>query len=284
MASLRRILQDVTPDALAAYLADIRRTPVPTAEEELALAHRIQQGDDQALQVLVQVHLRFVVQIARKYQGNGVPLCDLINEGNLGLLYTAGKFDPTRGTRFITYAVWWIRHAIIHALARGSGAVCLPARQAEILSRLRQQFEALRQQQHDEPTAEELAVAIGMSQEEVDDLLRASRPRLSLDMPMFDDSQASLLEVLQSHALPSTEEVYVHASMLHEVEGLLGQLEPREARILREHFGFEGEPKGLAEIGRELGLSRERVRQLEARACQKLRRLARGKAPDRSLN
>jgi len=284
MASPRRMLRDVTPDSLTAYLADMRRTPVPTPEAEQALAHRIQQGDAKALQGLVEGHLRFVVSVARQYQGNGLPLADLINEGNLGLIHAAHKFDPGRGTHFITYAVWWIRQAIMHALAEGGGAVRLPIRQAEALSRLRQKFAEILQQKGEEPTAEELSQALGMAREEVEDLLRVSRPHLSLDQPMSENSETTPLDLLRSRTLPSIEDAYVHASMRSEVEDLLGQLEPREAQILRERYGFEDEPKSLAEIGRALGLSRERVRQLEARARRQLHALAKEKALEHYLN
>jgi RNA polymerase primary sigma factor len=284
MATPQRILRDVTQDSLAIYLADVRRRPVPTPEEEQALARRIQAGDEQALRGLVEGNLRFVVQVALKYRGYGLPLSDLINEGNLGLLHAARKFDPARGTRFITYAVWWIRQGIMHALARGGGAVRLPIRQAEALSKLRKKFEELHQQKDREPTVEELAQALDMTREDVEDLLRVYRPHLSLDVPIAEETGTTPLELLQSRTLPSTEEAYLQASMVHEVEELLAQLEPREAQILRERFGFEGEPKSLAEIGRELGLSRERVRQLEARAQRKLRALAKEKALDHYLN
>jgi RNA polymerase primary sigma factor len=278
------MLRTVTPDTLSAYLADVRRRSVPTPEEEIKLAGRIQQGDDKALQELIEGNLRFVVQVARKYQGYGLPLSDLINEGNLGLIHAAHKFDPAHGARFITYAVWWIRQAIMHALAKGGGAVRLPIRQAEALSKLRQKFKEIHQQKGEEPTAEELAHTLDMNQEEVEALLRVHRPYLSLDRPMAENGEATLLDILQSRTLPSTEETYIHASMASEVEELLGQLEPREAQILREYYGFEGESKSLAEIGRELGLSRERVRQLETRARRKLHTLAKEKALDHYLN
>lgn len=284
MASPRRILRDVTPDSLTAYLADVRRTSVPTLEAEQALARRIQQGDDKAIQELVEGHLRFVVQVARKYQGYGLPLSDLINEGNLGLLHAAHKFDPGRGVRFITYAVWWIRQAIMHALARGGGAVRLPIKQAETLSKLRRKFAEIQHQKGEDPTVEELAQALDMAPEEVDDLLRVYRPSLSLDRPMAEDSDTTPLDLLQSRTLPSTEDAYAQASMYREVADLLEQLEPREAQILRARYGFEDEPKSLAEIGRELGLSRERVRQLEARARRRFYALAKEKALEHSLN
>jgi RNA polymerase primary sigma factor len=278
------VLRDVTPASLTAYLADVRRKSVPTPETEHALALRIQQGDDKALQELVEGNLRFVVQVARKYQGYGLPLSDLINEGNLGLIHAARKFDPARGTRFITYAVWWIRQGLMHALARGGGAVRLPIRQAEALSRLRQKFAEMHRQTGEEPTIEELGQALGMAREDVEDLLRVYRPQLSLDIPMAENSEITPLDLLQSRTLPSTEEAYLHASMVHAVGALLEQLEPREARILREHYGFEGPPKSLAEIGRKLGLSRERVRQLETRARRRLHTLAREKALEQYLN
>lgn len=208
----------------------------------------------------------------------------LINEGNVGLLHAAGKFDPEHGTRFITYAVWWIRQAILHALAEGGNAVRLPMKQAESLSRVRQKFEELRRATGTEPTAEDLASLLDMTPAEVEDLLRVYRPQVSLDAPVHDAGDVTRLDALRSQSLPSSEEVYFHASMVNEVHSLLHLLDPREATILRARFGFDGPPKSLAAIGREMGLSRERVRQIESRARAKLRARAKEKALNHYLN
>jgi RNA polymerase primary sigma factor len=284
MTAPRRILRKITQDSLTSYLAELRRKPVPTPGEEVALGRRIQAGDEEALHELIERNLRFVVQVASKYKGYGLPLADLINEGNLGLMHATRKFDPERGVRFITYAVWWIRQAIMHALAEGGGAVRLPLKQAEALAKLRQKFEELRQQGGLDPTPEELARALEMQLEEVEDLLRVYRPQLSLDAPLKDDSDATQLDFMQSGSIPSSEDAFFQASMVSEVHHLLEYLDPREARILRARFGFDGNAKSLAAIGRELGLSRERVRQIEARARNKLRVLAKQKALDHYLN
>ena len=274
----------VTPDSLTAYLAEVRRRPVPTPEEELELGYRIKAGDTEAAHELVERNLRFVLQVAGKYKGSDVPLTDLINEGNLGLIHAARKFDPDRGARFITYAVWWIRQAIMHALAAGGGAVRLPIKQAELLSKLRHKIEEVRQETGTEPTAEELALALDIKPEDVSDLLRVYRPQLSLDAPLNDNMDSTRLDLLESSRLPSSEDIYLHASLINEVRGLLDHLEPREAMILRARFGFDDKPKSLAAIGRELGLSRERVRQIETRARSKLRALAKDKAIRPHLN
>ena len=284
MNAPRRALHKITSDSLAAYLAEMRRTSVPTPAEEIALGRRIQAGDADALRELVERNLRFVVQVANKYKGYGLPLPDLINEGNLGLLHAANKFDPAHGTRFITYAVWWIRQAMMHALAEGGGAVRLPIKQAEALARVRQKFEAMRRASGTEPTPEELASVLDMQPAEVEDLLRVYRPQVSLDAPVKDESDMTRLDFLRSQSLPSSEEVYFQASMIHEVHALLHLLEPREATILRARFGFDGPPKSLAAIGRELGLSRERVRQIESQARSKLRARAKEKALNHYLN
>jgi RNA polymerase primary sigma factor len=284
MATPQHSLRTVTPDALTSYLAEVRRKPLLSPAEETELGRRIMQGDEEALHKLVEHNLRFVVQVALKYQGHGLPLSDLINEGNIGLMHAASKFDPERGTRFITYAVWWIRQAIMHALAAGGGAVRLPIKQAEMLAKLRQEFEARQRAKGTDPTVEELAQALGIPPEDVADLLRVYRPRVSLDAPLTEEGEAARLELMPSDGLPSSEEAYAYASMAHEVQDLLGRLEPRQATILREHFGFEGEPKSLAEIGRELGISRERVRQLETQARRQLYTLAKAKALDDYLN
>jgi len=281
MNTPERVLRKITSDSLAAYLTEIRRKSVPTPAEEIALGRRIRAGDPEALRELVERNLRFVVQVASKYKGYGLPLADLINEGNLGLLHAAGKFDPEHGTRFITYAVWWIRQAIMHALAEGGGAVRLPIKQAEALSRVRQKFEEMRRTTGTEPMAEELARALDMQPAEVEDLLRVYRPQVSLDAPVKDESDLTRLDFLRSQSLPSSEEVYFHASMINEVHSLLHLLEPREATILRARFGFDGPPKSLAAIGRELGLSRERVRQIESRARSKLRARAKEKRQEK---
>jgi RNA polymerase primary sigma factor len=284
MAAPQRSLHTVTPDSLTSYLADVRRQPLLSPDAEAELGRRIMQGDEEALHALVERNLRFVVQVALTYQGHGLPLADLINEGNIGLLHAARKFDPARGTRFITYAVWWIRQAIMHALAAGGGVVRLPVKQAERLGAIRREFKARQQAEGRDPTVEELAQALEMSPADVADLLRVYRPHVSLDAPLTEEGNASRLDVLPSGTLPSSEEAYAHASMLQEVQDLLGHLPPRQAAILRAHFGFEGDPKSLAEIGRELGLSRERVRQLEAQARRQLYALAQEKALDSYLN
>jgi RNA polymerase primary sigma factor len=284
MATPRRPFRKITQDSLSSYLAELRRHVVPTPAEEVELGRRIQAGDQEALHEMVERNLRFVVQVAGKYKGYGLPLPDLINEGNLGLMHAATKFDPDRGVRFITYAVWWIRQAIMHALAEGGSAVRLPLKQAEALSKLRQKFEEMRQAQGAEPTVEELAQALEMRQEEVEDLLRVYRPQLSLDAPIRDDSETTQLDFMQSGSIQSSEDAFFHASMINEVHDLLERLDPREVRILRARFGFDGKAKSLAAIGRELGLSRERVRQIESRARSKLRVLAKQKALRNYLN
>jgi len=284
MATPQRPLRTITADALASYLAEVRRTPLLSPEAEAALGRRIVQGDEQALQELVKGNLRFVVQVARKYRGHGLPLADLINEGNLGLLHAARKFDPTRGTRFITYAVWWIRQAIMHALAAGGGVVRLPVKQAEMLAKLRREFEAIQRVTGTDPTVDALAQALDMPPADVADLLRAYRPHLSLDAPLTEEGDITRLDVLAAEHLPSSEAAYVSAAMHQEVHDLLARLEPRQAAILRARFGFDGEPQSFAEIGRALGLSRERVRQLEAQARRQLYALAKHKALDDYLN
>ncbi|ETX00065.1 MAG: hypothetical protein ETSY1_12570 [Candidatus Entotheonella factor] len=284
MIDPERKIAKVTSDSLATYLSEVRRRPVPTPTEEIDLGRRIRQGDAQAVQELVERNLRFVVQVAGKYRGSGIPVTDLINEGNLGLIQAARKFDPDRGARFITYAIWWIRQAIMHALAEGQGAVRLPIKQAEALSRLRQKIEEFRQQTGVEPTVEELAAALDMKPEDIDDLMRVYRPQLSLDAPIKEGTETTQLDFIEANQLPSSEDVYLHASLINEVHELLDQLEHRESMILRARFGFDDQPKSLAAIGRELGLSRERVRQIETRARSKLRALAKDKALRNFLN
>ena len=284
MSTPRRDLHAVTSSSLSAYLVEVRRRSVPTSEEEIALGQRIGTGDTEALHELVERNLRFVVQVASKYQGYGLPLADLINEGNLGLLHAAGKFDPQRGVRFITYAVWWIRQAIMHAIAEGGNAVRLPIKQAEALSKLRQKFDEMQRALGIEPTVAELANALDMKEMDIQDLLRVYRPYLSLDAPIQDDGDTTQLDFLQSSTLPSSEEIYFQASMAREMQQLLHRLEPREAKILRARFGFDDTPKSLAAIGRELSLSRERGRQIETRARNKLRAMAKEKALNHYLN
>ena len=284
MATPQRPLRPITPDALTSYLADVRRTPLLSPEAEVNLGRRIAQGDEQALHALVEGNLRFVVQVALKYQGHGLPLADLINEGNLGLLHAARKFDPTRGTRFITYAVWWIRQAIMHALAAGGGVVRLPVKQAEMLAKVRREFETLQRAKGTAPTVEELAQALELPAADVTDLLRVYRPHQSLDAPLTEEGDITRLDVLPAESLPSSEAAYVSAAMRQEVHALLARLEPRQAAILRARFGFDGEPQSFAEIGRALGLSRERVRQIEAQARRRLYALAKDKALDDYLN
>ena len=274
----------VTGDSLQAYLKKIEKIPLLTREEEVELATRAQNGDQEALDKLIRSNLRYVVSVARKYIGCGLSLADLINEGNIGLIQAAKRFDPTRGVKFITYAVWWIRQAIMHGLAEQGGTVRLPLKQMGTLHKIAESYRQHTSRTGVEPTSSELSKALELPPEEVETILRVYRSYLSLDAPISNDGDVSHLDLLQSKTLPSVEETYIKSTLTEEISDLLNQLPPRERQILRMRFGFDDEPKTLEEIGKMLGLSRERVRQIEKRAKDLLRAKAKTKALKDYLN
>src|SRR6266699_2573614 len=247
--------------SLDQYLREISQYPLITREEEVTLAQRIKQSDAEALDKLVRSNLRFVVSVAKKYQNQGVSLSDLINEGNLGLIRAAHKFDETKGIKFISYAVWWIRQAILQALAEQSRIVRVPVNRAGTLHRIGKRSASLLQELGREPTVEEIAEGMDISEEEVAKTLSISQARLSLDAP-----------------LTPGEEIFEHA-LTESIEAVLATLKEREAKILRLYFGLEGqEPMTLEEIGSLLGITRERVRQIKEKALARLRHVSRARA------
>jgi RNA polymerase primary sigma factor len=252
----------VTGDSLQAYLKKIEKIPLLTREEEVDLATRAQAGDQEGLDKLIRSNLRYVVSVARKYIGCGLSLADLINEGNIGLIQAAKRFDPTRGVKFITYAVWWIRQAIMHALAEQGGTVRLPLKQMGTLHKIAESYRQYIHRTGVEPSSTEIGK--------------------ELDLP--PEGEVSHLDLLQSKTLPSVEETYIKSTLTEEINELLSQIPAREQQILRLRFGFDDEPKTLEEIGKMLGLSRERVRQIEKRAKDLLRAKAKTKALKDYLN
>jgi len=268
----------VTPEeALSSYLKKISNYPVLSREDEIELSRRAREGDRQALRRLIESNLRFVVSVANKYKGYGVPLMDLINEGNLGLIQAAERFDPDRGVKFISYAVWWIKQAIMQALAEQSGAVRLPLKQAGVLLRIRNKFEEMSQKLGREPRMEELAEALEMDPKDMEDILRVARLHLSLESPINreDEEDTTFLDLMEEEKMPSTEEQMLKWSLSTQIQELLKELQPREALILRCRFGLDTEkPMTLEEVGKMLGISRERVRQLEVRVLEKLKKRA----------
>lgn len=273
----------VSSDSLQAYVQKIAKIPLLSREEEVELATRVQAGDEAALEKLIVSNLRYVVSVARRYLGYGLALADLINEGNLGLIQAARRFDPARGVKFITYAVWWIRQAITHALAQHGGVVALPVRQ---LDKLRKVLEAYRrhvQQTGGEPNSDELAAELDLPASEVETILHVYR-HLSLDAPIAEEGETSFLDTLRSETLPSGEEAYIHSTLSREIQDLLGQLPERDQQVLRLRFGLDDDPKTLEEIGEMLGVTRERVRQIEKRAKDQLRVKARMRALQEYLN
>lgn len=273
----------VTSDSLQAYLRQINKIPLLSREEEVELATRARAGDQEALDKLIVSNLRYVVSVARRYLGYGLSLPDLINEGNVGLIQAAKRFDPTRGVKFITYAVWWIRQAITHALAEQGGVIALPVRQLEKLRKVLEGYRRYTQQMGVEPSSEELAAELDLPAKEVESILHVYR-HLSLDAPIGEEGETSFLDVLPSTTVPSGEEAYIEATLTKEIQELLSQLPPREEQILRLRFGVDAEPKTLEEIGGMLGLTRERVRQIEKRAKDRLRQRARARALQEYLN
>jgi RNA polymerase primary sigma factor len=273
----------VSSDSLQAYLQKIAAIPLLSREEEVELATRARAGDEEALEKLIVSNLRYVVSVARRYLGYGLALTDLINEGNMGLIEAAKRFDPTRGVKFITYAVWWIRQAITHAVAEQGGVVALPVRQLEKLRKVLEGYRRHVQQTGMEPSSDELAEELALPPKEVETILHVYR-HLSLDTPLGDEGETSFLDILHSEALPSGEEAYLRSTLTKEIRELLSDLPAREQEILRLRFGLDGDPKTLEEIGARLGLTRERVRQIENRAKERLRVKARARALQEYLN
>ncbi len=260
--------------ALDRYLQEIAKVPLLSMEEEAELARRIRQGDEEALEKLVKANLRFVVSVAKQYQNQGLPLMDLISEGNLGLIKAAKRFDETRGFKFISYAVWWIRQSILQALAEQSRIVRLPLNRVGALNKINRVFARLEQEYEREPTPEEIAEALQgtLSAEEVAEIMRQSGRHVSLDSPIAPGEETRFIDVLENPDLPQPDQVLMYESLRQEITKALATLEEREAQILRMHFGIDQRyPMTLEEIAEKLGLTRERVRQIKEIAIRKLR-------------
>src|SRR5437764_4815848 len=259
-------------DILDQYLHEVSKTPLLTQKEEIALARKVRAGDQESMQELVKRNLRFVISVAKKYQNRGLPLTDLIGEGNVGLLTAARKFDPDQGVKFISYAVWWIRQAILSSLARQGRTVRVPLNRTADLSRIIKASEILRQKMRREPTPEELSQLTGLSVDVVQSLAALNTGDVRLDAPMDPEGDRSLIERFVADEMPDTEEEAMNRFLNDEIETALSTLPPRDAKVLRLYFGLEGgREHTLEEIGSLLGVTRERVRQLRDRALKRLR-------------
>jgi RNA polymerase primary sigma factor len=276
--------EEIHDGTLAAYLHRIVRIPLLSKEEELALGTRIQLGDEAAFRTLVESNLRFVVKVALRYQGCGLSLLDLINEGNLGILEAARRFSPDRGVKFITYAVWWIRQAIMQALAAGGGAVRLPIRKARLASKIRGVRSDLEQEQQEEPSNDLIEEVLNLQPGEMEEILRGLGAQASVNVDEESGDPVGLA-LAQSSAIPSADQDLIRHAFREEVDRLLEHLTPRERQVIERRFGLgSDEPQTLEEVGRRLKLSRERVRQIEERAKQKLRTMARARRLKEFLN
>lgn len=265
--------------SLDQYLRDISKYPLISREDEADLARRIRSGDGEALDKLVRSNLRFVVSVAKKYQNQGVSLSDLINEGNLGLIRAGHKFDETKGIKFISYAVWWIRQAILQALAEQSRIVRVPLNRAGTLHRIGKRASALLQELGREATHAEIAEGMDITEEEVAKTMSISQIHLSLDAPLTPGEDNRLLDYLADTVSPTPDEQTIEKALTQAIEDSLDSLKEREAKILRLYFGLDvHEPMTLEEIGTLLGITRERVRQIKEKALSRLRHVSRARA------
>ena len=263
--------------SLDKYLQEIGKEDLITVEEEVELAQRIRKGDQRALEKLTRANLRFVVSVAKQYQNQGLSLHDLINEGNLGLIKAAEKFDETRGFKFISYAVWWIRQSILQALAEQSRIVRLPLNQVGSLNKINKAFSRFEQENERRPSPEELADTLDLPAEKVADTLRVSGRHISVDAPFVEGEDNSLLDVLVNDDSPIADRTLINESLSTEVERALSTLTERERDIIKLFFGINTQEMTLEEIGEKFGLTRERVRQIKEKAIRRLRHSSRSK-------
>lgn len=264
--------------SLDKYLQEIGKVELLTAEEEVALAQRIRQGDQAALEKLTKANLRFVVSVSKQYQNQGLSLPDLINEGNLGLIKAAQRFDETRGFKFISYAVWWIRQSILQALAEQSRIVRLPLNKIGSLNKINKAYARLEQELEREPNYEEIAQILEISESEVKESLRNSGRHVSMDAPLVEDEDNNMYDVLRAEDSPSPEEGLMYESLRREIDRAISTLTPREADVIRLYFGLDGQhPLTLEEIGEKFDLTRERVRQIKEKAIRRLKHNSRSK-------
>jgi RNA polymerase primary sigma factor len=263
---------DSDRDILDQYLFEVSQTPLLTPQQEVAIARLIQAGDPEAMQELIKRNLRFVISVAKKYQNRGMPLSDLIGEGNLGLLTAARKFDPDQGVKFISYAVWWIRQSILAALARQGRTVRVPLNRTADLSRITRTSETLRQELRREPTFEEIAKNTGLAVDVVRSLAALNNAEVRLDAPVEVEGERSTIERFIADEQGDPEEQAMERFLTERVDTALRSLAPRDAKVLRLYFGLDGgREHTLEEIGGMLGVTRERVRQLRDRALKRLR-------------
>ena len=264
--------------SLDKYLQEIGKVDLITAEEEVELARRIKQGDQVALEKLTKANLRFVVSVAKQYQNQGLTLPDLINEGNLGLIKAAQRFDETRGFKFISYAVWWIRQSILQALAEQSRIVRLPLNKIGSINKINKAFSELEQAHERAPSAEEIGDKTGMTETDVKESMRNSGRHISMDAPLVEGEDSNLYDVLRSSESPNPDNDLLNESLRTEIERALATLTPREADVIRLYFGLSGQhPMTLEEIGETFDLTRERVRQIKEKAIRRLKHTSRSK-------
>lgn len=253
------------------YLQEISREALLTTEEEVELAQKIRKGDSQALDRLTRANLRFVVSVAKQYQNQGLSLPDLINEGNLGLIKAAQKFDETRGFKFISYAVWWIRQSILQALAEQARIVRLPLNQVGSLNRINKALSRFEQENERRPSAEELSKELDIPVEKISDTLKVSARHVSVDAPLSDDEEGSLLDVLPNNDAPEADSSLNKESLIQEINRALSRLSDHECDVVKRFFGIDCNEMSLDEISEALSLSRERVRQIKEKAIRQLK-------------
>ncbi len=264
--------------SLDKYLQEIGKIILLTPDQEIELAIRIRKGEQAALEHLAKANLRFVVSVAKQYQNQGLSLGDLINEGNLGLLKAAKRFDETRGFKFISYAVWWIRQSILQALAEQSRIVRLPLNRVGALNKIGKAYSNLEQEFEREPNAEELAKELDMDAADIADTLKISGRHISMDAPFTQGEENSLLDVIESELQPSPDHILMDESLKAEIERALSTLSEREAEVIKLYFGLDKENSlTLEEIGERFNLTRERVRQIKEKAIRRLRHTSRSK-------